>query len=80
MNSATLIMYRFTVDQYDAMDAELCAISLKQFWLDMMKDFSDQYDEEWYALIATPSIRKTINWSFIAAKYMEKRMIQDYME
>lgn len=80
MNAATMMMYRFTVAQYDAMgmedDSGLTAADVQHYWLDMMEDFSDEYDADWYPLIATPAIFSTINWSFIAIKYAEKRMIE----
>jgi hypothetical protein len=81
MNSATMMMYRFTVAQYDNMDESailsLTGADVRHFWLSMMEDFSEEYDVEWYPLIATQSICATIDWSLIAVKYAEKRMIQD---
>ena len=84
MNSATLIMYQYTIYQYDDIsagdDALLCSPdSLKQFWLDMMEDFSEEYDADWFPLVATEAIRNTINWDFISQKYNERRIISDHI-
>jgi hypothetical protein len=81
MNPATLKMYQHTIDQYDSMgydDGVLCSPEgLETFWLDMMEDFSEEYDADWYPLVATDAIRRTINWNFIAHKYNERRSILD---
>ena len=77
MNSSTLIMYRCTIDQYDSMDCVPCADSLQQFWLDMMYDFSEVYDADWYALVAMwEKGQITIDWTAIASKYNERSTIK----
>ena len=41
-----------------------------------MKNWSDEYDREYYPLIATPNIEETIDWRWIALRlpsYVELR-------
>jgi hypothetical protein len=80
INAATLKMYQFTDDQFDGLDddhhLDIDADSVREYWLKMLQDHSDCFDIEWFALIATPAIEKTINWNFIARKYQEKRIFQ----
>ena len=81
MNKATLIMYQYTIDHYDNMTCEsyedLDAESMADYWLRNMEENPENYDDEYYALIATPNIFRTINWDFIARKYVERRVIID---
>jgi hypothetical protein len=72
MNAATLKMYTYTVGTFDHC-YDFVNIDAEKYWLGAMEDFSEEYDEDWYALIATPAIRATINWDFINRKYLERR-------
>jgi len=80
INAATFQMYDFTIAQFDQMDddhhLDIDADSVREFWQNMLHDHSDCFDIEWFALIGTAAIEKTINWHFIARKYQEKRIFQ----
>ena len=86
MNPATFILYKYTCWQYDMMsfgyDDSVAPkdIGIRDFWLDMMEDFSDEYENEWFALVATPNIEKTIDWNAITNTYCIKRMIATHFE
>ena len=81
MNTATMIIYRHTTYQYDDMCSDssdsLDAESLQQFWLDMMYDYSEDYDAEWFPIIALwEKGRIDIDCDFIVRKYKESRCIK----
>ena len=77
MNRATEVIAEFTVYWYDSLtyDNGPCypesAEAVRQVWWDMLEDHSDEYDADWYPLVATPAIRMTINWE---AVYKEARV------
>ena len=48
-----------TGDRYSAED-------VKYYMEELVLDWPEAYDEDWYALIATPAIKATINWQDIA--------------
>ena len=41
---------------------------LRAYWQEEMKNYSDEYDREYYPLIATPNIEETIDWKWIALR------------
>ena len=72
-----MMMYNFTIAQYDDMcDDTIEIMDPRSFWEGMLNDFPDVYDCEWYALIGIPVVEKTINWDFITNKYKERRAIK----
>ena len=78
MNAATKIISSVAVDQwYDLSfsedDYRAEAKELENYFLDLMEDFCDDYDQDWYALIATPAIRNTIDWEAVAAAVNKMR-------
>jgi hypothetical protein len=78
ISGATLKMYRICASEFDEYDEfnetpEEC----RELWLNTLRQYSDKYDEAWFALIATPAIEKTINWQFIVQKYREARCIKE---
>jgi hypothetical protein len=70
MNQATKIITENAIDQWSFMgfedDYKAEAIELEDFYTRLMEDFCENYDEEWFALIATPAIQKTIDWEAVA--------------
>jgi len=49
---------------------------LKEHWIDEMINNSEEYDEQWFPLIATKSIMNTIDWDYIA-KELPKHLNYD---
>jgi hypothetical protein len=41
---------------------------LRAYWQEEMKNYSEDYDREYYPLIATPNIENTIDWHWIALR------------
>jgi hypothetical protein len=81
INTATFKIYQFTCDHYSQMDydsqVELTPESVCDYFERMMEECaSEDYDVEWFALIATKAIKKTIDWDFIARKHAEKAIIK----
>lgn len=69
MNHATKIITENAIAQWDDMgedDYRVEAADLKDYYTRLMEDFCENYDEEWFALIATPAIQKTIDWEAVA--------------
>ena len=50
---------------------------LREYWLDDIARYSEDYDRPYYALVATPAIETTINWRYIAKKLPEHAVIED---
>lgn len=82
MNSATYKMFINTVSQYDEVSADNEEemtnpdnMNAGNFWYNMMNDFAEEYDADWYALVATPAIEGTIDWNMIERKYCERRAV-----
>lgn len=71
MNAATKIICEIAVAEWSDMgfedDYRAEAKGLENYFLDLMEDFCDDYDQNWFALIATPAIRNTIDWEAVAA-------------
>ena len=44
------------------------AMLVEDLYLTMMEDGSDDYDADWFALVATEGIRDTIDWNYCAEK------------
>ena len=69
-NTATLKMLEWTISFYEGLvfshrptfDGE----SIRQDWLEDMEQHPDDYDQEWFALVATKAIEATIDWDYIA--------------
>ena len=88
INTATFKVYQITCDHYSQMgydsQIQLTPASVRDYFDRMMEDCaSENYDHEWFALIATKAIEATINWDFIARKHAEKAIVQigeDYEE
>lgn len=70
MNSATKIVTENAVAQWTDMgfpdDYRAEAAELKDYYTRLMEDFCENYDEQWFALIATPAVQKTIDWEAVA--------------
>ena len=70
MNAATKIICENAVNHWSDMgfedDYRAEAIHLEDYFTRMMEDFCDDYDQNWFALIATPAIQKTIDWEAVA--------------
>jgi hypothetical protein len=70
MNPATKIVTENAVDQWADMgfpdDYRAEAADLKDYYTRLMEDFCENYDEQWFALIATPAVQKTIDWEAVA--------------
>jgi hypothetical protein len=70
MNHATKIVTENAVAQWSDMgfedDYKAEAAELQDFYTRLMEDFCENYDEQWFALIATPAIQKTIDWEAVA--------------
>ena len=41
---------------------------LREYWQEQIEIYSDEYDREYYALVATPDIEATIDWKWIALR------------
>lgn len=51
----------------------LTADRVEEIALDCVEEDADEYyDSDWFALVATPTIRETIDWRFIADKLNEE--------
>ena len=70
MNHATKIVTENALDQWSDMgfedDYRVAAADLQDYYTRLMEDFCENYDEQWFALIATPAIQKTIDWEAVA--------------
>jgi hypothetical protein len=70
MNKATEIMLKWTISFNDGIiyqrGVEFSGEQIEESWLDDMREHGDEYDEEWFSLVATESIRETIDWDYIA--------------
>ena len=70
MNTATKMISENAITQWSDMgfeeDYKAEATELQDFFARLVEDFCENYDEEWYALIATPAIQKTIDWAAVA--------------
>ena len=70
MNHATKIVTENAVAQWSDMgfedDYRVAAADLQDYYTRLMEDFCENYDEQWFALIATPAIQKTIDWEAVA--------------
>ena len=70
MNHATKIVTENAVAQWSDMGFEddyiVAAAELQDYYTRLMGDFCENYDEQWFALIATPAIQKTIDWEAVA--------------
>ena len=69
-NQATKIMLTWTILYESGCSYERGATfeaeGVKENWMEDMYNHGEEYDEEWFPLVATPSINKTIDWQFIA--------------
>ena len=81
MNRATEIMLEWSIKffldgiGYDD-DFKFSGEGLKEDWEDDIYNHSDEYDNEYFQLVATPNIAKTIDWNWIANELTKK--IPDY--
>ena len=70
MNAATKIICENAVNHWSDMgfedDYRADAADVEDFFTRLMEDFCDEYDQNWFALIATPAIQKTIDWEAVA--------------
>jgi len=70
MNTATKMICENALGQWGSMgydkEETVSAATIRDYYLRQLDDFSDCYDEEWYALIGTKAIEKTIDWQSIA--------------
>lgn len=67
MNSATAKMIAATYDQFYTMGDEMpSADDCRDYWLSMLEDCPDAYEEDWYALVGVPAIEKTIDWEAVS--------------
>jgi hypothetical protein len=70
MNKATEIMLKWTIEFESGCTYErgvqFNGEDIEEQWNEHVYFHSDEYDKDWFALIATDSIRKTIDWDYIA--------------
>ena len=70
MNQATKMITENAVAQWSDMGLEddytVNATEVQGYYARLMGDFCENYDEEWFALIATGAIQKTIDWEAVA--------------
>ena len=74
MNAPTQHILRNALDQWMFIDGDMpnkTATSMRDYYQDQLHDFSDSYDAEWMALIATKAIEAIIDWDLIAQKVNE---------
>ena len=65
ITEASRIILEATKERIDKPAVEYTFDYLNVKWTDYLKEHSDLYDENWFALIATKKIRATINWKWI---------------
>ncbi len=69
-NKATQMMLQWTMDFesgcYGRDDETYRGDEIRSQWQEDIRLYSDDYDREYYALVATPAIEKTIDWDWIA--------------
>ena len=70
MNTATKILLDISLDHWADMsfnDGYICeADDLKFYWYDMVEDFCEEYDQEWFYLVCEDMKNPLIDWNAIA--------------
>jgi hypothetical protein len=71
MNRATQIVLEVALREWEGLSfyeeaKPLDARDMEVYFDCLLEDHPDDYDEEWFPLVATPAIQKTIDWAAIA--------------
>lgn len=78
MNRATEIVLEIAEGEllawgFDA-DTVWSGDDIYNFFLQLMEDHADDYDADWFPIVATPSIRKTVDWAEIGKIVTQKNV------
>ena len=65
--TATTKMIQFTVNQFEWMDTGKVEYQdILKFWREMLQQFPEAYDEDWYPIIALDVKQQMVDWLWVA--------------
>ena len=78
MNRATQICLQVALWEFEGLSfypeqGPVDALDVEVYFDCLLQDHPEDYDEDWFPLIATPAIQKTIDWKAIAEAVNKSR-------